>query len=779
MTTLLLMAVALVDAPWTLQAPRTEVREHVSGVYWIEAENFANYGGWLLDTQFAHKMGSGYLLAPGVGKPVAAAETKVAVGMAGRYRVLVRTKDWVPAHHPGRFALEIGGRRLEKEFGASGRDWGWEDGGTVELAAGPVELKLVDLSGYYARCDAIVLTRDPSFVPPDGGDALAELRTKCAGEPAGIADGGSYDVVVVGGGPAGVPAAIAAARHGAKVALIQDRPVLGGNISSELGVLLNGASGHIGYREGGIIEEAVLDKAVEAKGERMSFSDVFARMLAAEPNVTVRLNARVLSVEKEGERIASVLSRDQLTGARMRTRGKLFVDATGDGWIGYFAGADYMFGREDVKAFNESCAPDEPDLTTMSGCLLGGYGLPRLAKVAKAAPYETPVWARVLPRGFKRKADGLKFKWWLEHPGIIDDCKDPELARDELLRIFFAYWGWLKNDCTDPKVRELARVHDLVSLPYMNGRREGMRLRGDVVFNENDAMTTRRFEDAIGHTGWPLDTHNPLGVTDPKGSGFWKRHPKLPRPTGIPYRILYSANVPNLFMAGRDVSCSHVGLGTLRVTATCAVMGQAVGTAAAGCIRTGLSPREYGRRQMTELQRTLQRDDQFIPDLRYEDPANVVAGGKASATSESAGDVAANVLDGWFRTLPAGEGYGKVFGRGDSREWVSDPSAALPQTVTVTLAKPARVSELRVVFDSDFYVQPKWVHHNVPKTLAKAYAVEVSADGKTWETVADVTDNRRRLAIHRFARREIAAIRVTVSSTYGDPSARIFEIMAY
>ena len=163
MTTFVLMAAALVDAPWTLQAPRTEVCEHVSGVYWIEAENFADYGGWLLDTQFAHKMGSGYLLAPGVGKPVAAAETKVTVGTAGRYRVLVRTKDWVPAHHPGRFALEIGGRRLEKVFGASGRDWSWEEGGTVQLAAGPVGLKLVDLSGSYARCDAIVLTRDPSF----------------------------------------------------------------------------------------------------------------------------------------------------------------------------------------------------------------------------------------------------------------------------------------------------------------------------------------------------------------------------------------------------------------------------------------------------------------------------------------------------------------------------------------------------------------------------------------------------------------------------------------
>ena len=780
-----------VDRPWTLQAPRTEVRERVPGIYWIEAENFDDYGEWLLDTQFAHKMGSGYLLAAGVGRPRASARTRFRLATPGRYRVCARTKDWVPQHHPGVFALVVNGRRLTKTLGASGRDWSWETAGEVDLSAGPVDLELVDLSGFYARCDAVVLVRDGGHALPDAGEELAALRARCVGEPTQIADGGAYDVVVVGGGPAGVPAAIAAARHGAKVALVQDRPVLGGNVSSELGVLLNGASDHPGYREGGIIEEAVLAKAAEARGGKLSFSRVFARMAAAETNLSVRLGARVESVEKAGERIAAVLTRDPLTGVRARIRGRIFVDATGDGWVGYFAGAQAMYGREGTSEYGESYAPDEPDAFTMSGCLLGGYGLPRMVETDVAAPFVTPDWAWPLPKGFYRKPDGLRFKWWLEHPGDLDDCNDPELARDALLRIFFAYWGWLKNETPDVAIREMAARHDLVSLPYMNGRREGRRLKGDYIFTERDALAAKDPDDAIGHTGWPLDTHDPLGVNNPTGNGSWrKKSPDLPHPVGISYRILYSVNVPNLFMAGRDVSCSHVGLGTLRVAATCAVTGQAAGTAAAGCIRTGLLPREYGRRHICELQRSLQKDDQYIPGRAFEDPANLANGATATATSEDGKNVAANVLDGWARTLPAEKGTTPVrkvvedtgFGYvshpplGVSHEWISDPSAGLPQVLTVTLARPAEASQVRVTFDSDFYLEPRWVLHDVPKTLVRAYDVEVSADGRVWRTVAKVTSNCRRLAVHDFARQWVAAVRITVRETYGDPSARIFAV---
>ena len=760
-----------VDKAWQLKAPSRKVVENVPGFLWIEAENFASYGGWILDTQFAHKMGSGYLLAPGVGIPVSNATTTVDVAAGGKYRLWVRCKDWVPEYHPGRFTLEIGGKRVASQFGASGKDgWIWEDGGTVELEAGECKIVLADLSGYYARCDAVVLTRDLGWKPETDGDRLADQRTKMCGTPEGIADGGTYDVVVVGGGAGGVPAAIAAARGGAKVVIVQDRPVFGGNISSELGVLLNGASYQRGYREGGIIEEAALDKAKEAKGGELSFSRVFKRMLDAEKNITVIVNTRVYAVEQDDSKaIVSALAKNQLTGERMRLKGKLFVDATGDGWLGYFAGAKFMFGREGQKDYNETCAPEVPDLTTMSGCLLGGYGKPKWKKLNKEEGYETPVWARILPEGFFRKAKDLNFKWWLEHPGEIDDCKDPEFARDTLLKIFFDYWGWMKNKCPNETVRKLAACHRLISLPYMNGRREGMRLKGDYVYTEHDALQATLFEDRIGHTGWPLDTHNPKGVMDAKGSGFWIKHPRLPQPASIPYRILYSENIPNMFMAGRNVSCTHVGLGTLRVAATCAVMGQAVGTAAAGCIRTGMNPREYGKKHMAELQCQLMKDDQFILGMKYDDPANFAVKGKATATSCIEGSPASNVLDGYSRTLPKGE----------SRAWISDPKTKLPQSVNVEFSAPEKIGEVRIVFDSDFYINPKWIKHVVPSTLAKEYTLEVLGEDGKWEKVADVKDSAKRMAVHTFPARMVKAVKVTVSGTWGDPSARVFEIQCY
>ena len=778
-----------VDRPWELRAPKTQVREFRDGIYWVEAENFDDYGGWLLDTQFAHKMGSGYLLAPGVGKPCAAATTRLSVATDGAYRVWVRTKDWVPEYHPGRFALEVNGRRLSRVLGASGRDWSWEYVGEVEIPVGDAELRLVDLSGAYARCDAIVLSRDGGFVPAAGGMELERERDACTGTPSEVLDGGLFDLVVVGGGPAGTPAAIAAARHGAKVALVQDRPVLGGNISSELGVLLNGSSWHCGYREGGIIEEAVLAKACAARGADLSFSRVFGEMVVAETNITLFLNTRVVSVEKSGDRIAAALARNPITGARTRIRGRLFADTTGDGWVGYYAGAKFMYGREGFEKYRESCAPDVPDLTTMSGCLLGGYGLPRMVERRHDVPFATPPWAWPLPEGFYRKSDGLRFKWWLEHPGDLNDCEDPELARDSLLRIFFAYWGWMKNETPDEKIRALAARHELVSLPYMNGRREGMRLVGDYVFTENDALAKADALDGIGHTGWALDTHDPLGVNNPKGNGAWRLDsPDIPRPVGIPYRILYSTNVPNLFMAGRNVSCSHVGLGTLRVSATCAVMGQAVGTAAAGCIRHGVLPREYGRRFIGELRRTLHRDDQFVPGHSGRDASNLAVGAVARATSEDGENGAANVVDGGIRTLPAtdgavvkivedtGYGYVNHQPKGTSREWASDPRQPLPQSVTIRLPDPREADEVRVVFDSDFFLPSIWVHHKVPKTLVRSYVVEVSTDGSSWQKIADVARNTRRLAVHGFAARTVAAVRVTVRETYGDASARVFEI---
>jgi hypothetical protein len=217
-------------------------------------------------------------------------------------------------------------------------------------------------------------------------------------------------------------------------------------------------------------------------------------------------------------------------------------------------------------------------------------------------------------------------------------------------------------------------------------------------------------------------------------------------------------------------------------------MGQAVGTAAAGCIRYGVMPREYGKKYIEELRCTLHRDDQFIPGYVGRDSSNLALGASAVATSEEVGNPASKVLDGGIRTLPddngeidkivedTGYGYVNHQPKGESRQWVSDPRCELPQSITVRLAKVREASEIRVVFDSDFYLPSKWVHHRVPSTLARSYKVETSQDGTAWEEVADVKVNKRRLAVHRFATRKVRDVRVTVTETYGDPSVRIFEI---
>jgi hypothetical protein len=230
----------------------------VDGLVWLDAEDFADYGGWVADTQFVHLMGSAYLIAPGVGKPVADASTVVRIPEAGAFRVWVRTRDWLPEYHPGRFQVFVNGIPLAVTFGEARNDaWTWVDGGTVELHAGENRIALHDLSGSFARCDALVFARDRGYVPRENVAGIDRERARLTGLSLDVQPRGDFDVVVVGGGPAGCPAAIAAARLGAKTVLIQDRPVLGGNASLELGVWLQGASISLrNARETGIIEEA-------------------------------------------------------------------------------------------------------------------------------------------------------------------------------------------------------------------------------------------------------------------------------------------------------------------------------------------------------------------------------------------------------------------------------------------------------------------------------------------------------------------------------------------
>ena len=598
--------------------------EHEKGCLWIETEDFPEKGDWKVDTQFTHKMGSAYLICPGANTPTAhPAKTTINVPQAGTWHVWARTKDWLPEFSPGKFAVEVNGH-AGATLGVSKRGWSWEKAGDWQLDAGRVEIALKDLSGAYARCDALLFTLDFGFTPQES--ETESLRAKFMQTDAKIADGGTFDIVVVGAGPGGMGASLGAARNGARVALVFDRPVAGGNASDECGIGMDGASlGHKNARESGVVEEIRLLKASGHTG----YTTAFERKMAAQsPNLSLFRNERVMRVEKKGDAIAAVVSRNTLTGRWTRWSGRYFIDSTGDGWIGAFAGARMMYGREAGSVFGEEwIAPKVEDKLTMSGTLSGAL----CRRTDREVPYEVPVWARILPKGFDRKVPGLGRPWWLEAPGRIDDLDDPEAARDHIIRIWFAYWGYVRNEWPDGAKHGVSRY--MVSPPSIfNGRREGMRIVGDYVLTANDCKAGRRFPDAVSYGGWSLDTHDPLGMDNPHGDGWWHPHMGVPIYT-VPFRALYSVNVPNLLIGSRCQSMSHIALGSMRVQGTQMAAGQAAGTAAALCACHDVTPRELGQTRIKELQQLLLKDDQYIPGLVNEDPLDLARTATVSATS--------------------------------------------------------------------------------------------------------------------------------------------------
>lgn len=305
-----------------------DVAEPPSGIL-LEAEEFNDQGGWVMDSQFEIQMGSPYLLAHGMGRPVADATTTVAIDEPGLYEVWVRARDWVPSHHPGRFTLSINGQTLDTEFGANGQDWSWQSAGAVELPQGEVSLVLHDLTGFDGRCDAIFLGRDGA-VPVDGADAAARTwRKRLRGLPEQPEDAGEYDAVVVGGGVAGCAAALSAARQGCRVALIQDRPVLGGNASKEIGLSPRGETGIL----------------VQELSERTDDGDLVARhVLESEPNVAIFLERRVFDLATDGTKIVSIDVREARTGRESRFTAPIFIDCTGTAILGLLAGAETLSG---------------------------------------------------------------------------------------------------------------------------------------------------------------------------------------------------------------------------------------------------------------------------------------------------------------------------------------------------------------------------------------------------------------------------------------------------
>ena len=513
--------------------------------------------GWGLDVQFMDEMGSAYLIAHGLGSPVRDAVAKVRLDTPGVWRVWARTRKWVEG--AGRFQVLVNGKPLEKTFGDGKDVWAWEDGGTVNLASGEVKLALRDLDGFDGRCAGLVLTRG-EIPAPDG--ALSITNLPAAREY-------DHDFVVVGGGLAGCCAAVAAARRGLKVALVQDRPVAGGNASGEIRVW---CAGEIRYP---LVRE-LRNQFMNMRYENATSDEDRMRFLEREPNLDCFFNHRAFGVVmrhgQNGKEIGKVTAFDVKGNRVVNFRAPLFCDATGDGWIGYYAGADYRYGREGKEESGERMAPEKGDRMTLGSSIMwesheGTWDI----------PFSAP-WAEPYACGLVRTGGDWNWEFGLKE----DLFTSGEKVRD---RVLLAIYGAFSNAKKLPQ-----NVHmKLVTCPYVLGKRETRRLLGDVIFSSEDVINHTPWPDAVATGSWSVDLHYTI---DEKKIPFLTRceQPHYGR-YYLPYRSLYSRNVPNLFMAGRCFSCTHAGLGSPRVMNTLGQLGVAVGEAAAMCFEGCYSPR--------------------------------------------------------------------------------------------------------------------------------------------------------------------------------------------
>ncbi|MBN2552388.1 MAG: FAD-dependent oxidoreductase [Spirochaetales bacterium] len=456
-----------------------------------------------------------------------------------------------------------------------------------------------------------------------------------------------YDVVVCGGGVPGVCAALAAARGTARVALLQDRGVLGGNSSSEACVPPHGASsaGHNRMaRETGILEELRMEYAARSpRADNRVFWDLVLREACErEPRLDLYLNTRALTCHKKGDGIESVQAFQCSTESRYLFNGRIFIDATGDGALAAEAGATFRIGRESAGEFSESLAPEEGDSKTLGSTLFFSA-----QRRSYPVPFTPPAWAKRYPEcsnfphrphrikdilpgnAISQDLDSFRVFWWLALGGDGDVIKDSERTYAELLEELMGVWDHLKNHC-DEETKQALEYYDLVWWSGFPLRRESRRIEGDYIVNENDLLQAKLFDDRIAYGGWSIDLHPP--------GGFHSLEPPCDQTFlnafySIPYRCCYSRDFTNLMMAGRCISASHVALGSMRVIYTLAAVAQAVGTAAALCIRYNTTPRGVLETHIDELQQKLLEDDAYIIGLKNRDARDIAREARVSATS--------------------------------------------------------------------------------------------------------------------------------------------------
>ncbi len=535
----------------------------------------------------------------------------------------------------------------------------------------------------------------------------------------------NVDFCVVGGGLAGLCSAISSARHGISVALIQDRPVLGGNASSEIRMWVGGAHGK-NNKETGILEEIMLENMYRNPGRNYSIWDsILYEKAKFEKNITLLLNCSCNDLQKEGSKIKSVKCWQLTTQTWHIINADLFADCSGDSILAPLSGAEFRIGRESASEFNEDIEPEEADNKTMGmSCLI------QARETDKPQKFIPPKWA------YKYLSDDdLPYRnhdvrtsnfWWIELGGEQDTIYDTEEIRDELLKVAFGVWDHIKNHGDHG-----AENWTLDWVGFLPGKRESRRYVGDHIITQNDVRSEGRFDDIVAYGGWSMDDHHPGGMR-------WKGQPTIfhpaPSPFGIPYRSLYSRNVENLLFAGRNISATHAAMSSTRVMATCAIIGQAVGTSASIAIQNDLSPRGVYQQKIKELKQRLMDDDCYLPWNIREIPKLTK---EAQLTASEGGPE------------PLRNGIDRPIGEVDNG-WFGNTGSWIQYSFNI----PQRVKELRFIFDSDLNRAGLNMPCNyplnaeplsVPKTMIRSFRVEfLNANDEVIE-VKEENNNYQRL----------------------------------
>ncbi len=569
----------------------------------------------------------------------------------------------------------------------------------------------------------------------------------------------SADLCVVGGGMAGLCAAVAAARHGAKVVLMQERPMLGGNASSEIRMWICGAHG-ANNRETGILEEIMLENLYRNPALNFHIWDgILLEWAQREENLTLLLNCTCTSCEMSGNRIASVTGWQMTTQTWRKVEAKLFADCSGDSVLAPLSGAKFRVGREARSEFDEDIEPEQADRHTMGLSLLI-----QAREQSRPCGFTPPKWAyhftaEQLCHRLPNMEDPMENFWYLELGGMEDSIADTEKIRDELLKTAYGVWDYVKNA---PENKEKNKYWQLDFLGILPGKRESRRYEGDLMLNQRQVQAGGVFPDVVAYGGWPMDDHDPMGF-------HGQEHPNVnhptPAPYGIPYRCLYSRNVENLLFAGRNISATHAAMSSTRVMGTCAILGQAMGTAAALALQAETSPRGVYETQMDQLQQTLLWDDCFLPGI----PRKV-----SPLTLRARLDPAHEPLRRGRDRDRAGEEAGVSLEKGERVEY--------------RLEKPAFVREARVIFDSFLDRELlNWLplrnmlcnrarnlpEAHLPESLVRAYRLEaITAAGERLLLAKDDQSHCRRLCVPVNA--EISALRLTCLDTWGAEKCRVF-----